>query len=168
MLWRVSCKIAAESQNRRIIGGSNPSVSFQVREQGFHVVRFLFSSSMSLSLLVKDTHIYWVSWEPRVREGFCSPWQGKQTRQACDGCLPGRRTASLRWTLTRHERFSRSDVLFLHKARWSNHRSDGTSSTVTNCICIQLTCGSVAFWLIRVYQMKKIEILLPKFKGCVF
>ena len=46
---------------------------------------------------------------------FSSPWQGKQTWQACDGCLPGWRTTSFRWTLTWHERLPRSDVLFLHK-----------------------------------------------------
>ena len=79
MFWRFSCKIFAESQNLWIIGGSNPSANFQVRERGCHhnprchhnphchVGRFLCSSSMSSSLLVRDTTLLW---EPQVWEGF--------------------------------------------------------------------------------------------------
>ena len=55
MFWRVSYEIVAKSQNRWIIEGSNPSTSFQVWKRGCHVVRFLCSLSMSLSLFVKDT-----------------------------------------------------------------------------------------------------------------
>ena len=38
-----------------------------------------------------------VLWEPRVQEDFFG-LQGKQTQQACNGSLLGRRTASHCWT----------------------------------------------------------------------
>ena len=91
--------------NHRIIGSSNPSVSFQVRKQGCHVVHFLCSLSMSSSLFVKDTTIHQVLWEPRVWEGFFV-LHDKENRYdkhvkavyIDEERLPERRTTSLHWT----------------------------------------------------------------------
>ena len=99
-----------------------------------------------------------------VQEGLFSSWEGKQTQQACNGSLPGWRTASHHWT---HATRDCWDVLFLHKALWSNHKgSDGTLSTLTKHTCLA-DVQEVPYFLIRGYQMKKNQILLPKLRGCI-
>lgn len=92
MYWRVSCKIVAKNQNHQIIGGSNPSASFQVQERGCHVVCFLCSLGMSSSLLVKTT----------VKTTMCCGSHINESRRAC--LFSKRRktdTTSMQWYFTR-------------------------------------------------------------------
>ena len=58
-------------------------------------------------------------------------------------------------------------MLFLHKARWSNHRRMTGRRVQWQSVCIKLTFGSAVFWLIKGYQMKKIEVILPKLAATV-
>ena len=104
MFWKFSCKIVAKSQNHRIIGGSNPSASFQVQERGCHhnprchIVHFLCSSSISSSLLVRDTTFIECCGSHKSGRDFLFSMTRKTDMASMRWLLPGQRTASLRWT----------------------------------------------------------------------
>ena len=121
--------------NHRIIGGSNPSVSFQIRKQGCHIIRFLCSLSMLLSLLVKDTIFIKCCGSHESGRAFLFSMTRKTD------------TTSMRrlFTWMKNVYLNKEPLVFIwhlaqeiaeiwcavHKIRWSNHRrSDGMSSTV--------------------------------------
>ena len=146
MFWRVSCKTVAESQNHRIIGGNHPSVSFQVWEQGCHVVSFLCSSSMSSPLIIQ---FYRVLWEPWVREGFfvLHDKENRHDKHTMVVYLDEELLVFIgHWPGTRDRRdlmcyfFTKHDGQIIGEAtvcrvQWQSVR-------------IQLTCGSAVFWII--------------------
>ena len=125
-------------------------------------------------LTVRGYHVYGVV--RGVQEGLFSSSEGKQTQQACDGSLPGWRTASHHWT---HATRDCWDVLFFHKGplpgrcpcesqashpsppvwrEWMEwvgaSGSDGTLSTLTKHTHIA-DVQEVPYFLIRGYQKKK-------------